>query len=154
MTGTIFGLALTYTKTTNSITFCVYMLAENPHVLKKLRQEIHEKVGNRRPTYDDMREMKYLRAVINGIVSLLMTYIIALMSFRRNYSFISCSVRHLPRLRIPDQLMPRLCSPFNIRTSTRPVLLPSMDGGRPFYIPAEKRWVGNDRNLGGPAHIS
>lgn len=42
------------------------MLAENPHVLKKLRQEILEKVGNRRPTYDDMREMKYLRAVING----------------------------------------------------------------------------------------
>jgi hypothetical protein len=42
------------------------MLAENPHVLNRLREEITEKVGNRRPTYQDMREMKYLRAVING----------------------------------------------------------------------------------------
>lgn len=43
------------------------MLAEHPDVLQRLRQEILEKVGeSRRPTYEDMRDMKYLRAVING----------------------------------------------------------------------------------------
>lgn len=43
------------------------MLAEHPEVLKRLRKEILEKVGSyRRPEYEDLREMKYLRAVING----------------------------------------------------------------------------------------
>jgi hypothetical protein len=43
------------------------MLAEYPNVLRRLRAEILEKVGSvRRPTYDDLKEMKYLRAVING----------------------------------------------------------------------------------------
>jgi hypothetical protein len=43
------------------------MLAEHPHVLKRLRQEILTKVGpERRPTFDDFRDMKYLKAVING----------------------------------------------------------------------------------------
>ena len=33
----------------------------------RLREEILGKVGNsRRPDYDDIRDMKYLRAVING----------------------------------------------------------------------------------------
>jgi hypothetical protein len=45
------------------------MLAQNPDVLKRLRGEITAIVGNnRRPTYDDLREMKYLRAVINGML--------------------------------------------------------------------------------------
>jgi hypothetical protein len=35
--------------------------------MTRLREEILNKVGNsRRPTYDDIRDMKYLRAVING----------------------------------------------------------------------------------------
>ena len=60
-----------YFQTTNSITFAVYMLAENPHILKRLRQEILETVGEtRRPTFDDMKEMKYLRAVINETIRL------------------------------------------------------------------------------------
>jgi len=43
------------------------MLAEHPEVLRRLRQEILEKVGpHRRPTYDDFRDMKFLKAVING----------------------------------------------------------------------------------------
>ncbi|KAF9443684.1 cytochrome P450 [Macrolepiota fuliginosa MF-IS2] len=87
--------------TTNSITFSVYLLAENPHVLKRLRREILEKVGNRRPTYDDMREMKYLRAVINETL----------------------------------RLYPAV--PFNFRTSIKPVILPNMSGGRPFYVPPQ-----------------
>jgi cytochrome P450 len=57
--------------TTNSITLAVYMLAEHPDVLRRLREEILEKVGEtRQPTFDDMREMKYLRAVINETIRL------------------------------------------------------------------------------------
>ncbi|KDR74361.1 hypothetical protein GALMADRAFT_250232 [Galerina marginata CBS 339.88] len=57
--------------TTNSITFALYMLAEHPDVLQRLRQEILEKVGeSRRPTFEDMKDMKYLRAVINETLRL------------------------------------------------------------------------------------
>jgi hypothetical protein len=43
------------------------MLAEHPDVLRRLREEMIKKVGlNRRPTYEDIKDMKYLRAVING----------------------------------------------------------------------------------------
>ena len=39
-----------------------------PNVLTRLREEIIGKIGpSRRPTYDDIREMKFLRAVINGM---------------------------------------------------------------------------------------
>ena len=47
------------------------MLAEHPNVLKRLREEILEKVGDTRlPTFDDMKDMKYLRAVINETIRL------------------------------------------------------------------------------------
>lgn len=40
----------------------------HPEVLKRLREEILLTVGpDRFPTYDDLRDMKYLRAVINGL---------------------------------------------------------------------------------------
>ena len=43
------------------------MLAEHPDVLRRLREEILTKVGSdRRPTYEDIKDMRYLRAVING----------------------------------------------------------------------------------------
>ena len=43
------------------------MLAEHPEVLCRLRREILEKIGpQRRPTYDDFKDMKFLKAVING----------------------------------------------------------------------------------------
>jgi hypothetical protein len=43
------------------------MLAEHPHVFAKLREEIMDKLGpNKRPTFEDMKDMKYLRAVVNG----------------------------------------------------------------------------------------
>ncbi|KAJ7446310.1 cytochrome P450 [Mycena latifolia] len=48
--------------TAGLITFVTYMLAEHPNVLEKLRNEILRVVGpDRRPTYDDFRELKYLR---------------------------------------------------------------------------------------------
>ncbi|KAF8905815.1 cytochrome P450 [Gymnopilus junonius] len=57
--------------TASTLTFVVYMLAEHPEVLRRLRQEVLEKLGNqKRPTYDDIKEMKYLKAVINETLRL------------------------------------------------------------------------------------
>lgn len=44
------------------------MLAEHPDVLKRLREEILNKLGStRRPNFDDFKDMKFLRAVLNGL---------------------------------------------------------------------------------------
>ena len=49
------------------ITFTMYMLSEHPHVYDRLHQEVMATVGNgNRPTPEDLRNMKYLRAVLNG----------------------------------------------------------------------------------------
>ncbi|KAI0337412.1 cytochrome P450 monooxygenase pc-3 [Trametopsis cervina] len=52
--------------TAGMLTMAVYFLSQHPAVMARLRAEVLERVGpSRRPDYDDMREMKYLRAVIN-----------------------------------------------------------------------------------------
>ena len=52
-----------------TLTFIVYCLSEHPTVLARLRSEILTKIGaSRRPDYDHIREVKYLRAVISGIM--------------------------------------------------------------------------------------
>ncbi|KAI6119964.1 cytochrome P450 [Pisolithus croceorrhizus] len=57
--------------TASTLTFLVYMLSQHPDVLKWLRAEVLGTVGNSRgPTYDDVREMKYMRAVINETLRL------------------------------------------------------------------------------------
>ncbi|KAJ7055990.1 cytochrome P450 monooxygenase pc-3 [Mycena amicta] len=57
--------------TASLLTFTIYMLAEHPQVLSTLRAEIQRVVGpNQRPSYDDFREMKYLRAVLNETLRL------------------------------------------------------------------------------------
>ncbi|KAJ7481351.1 cytochrome P450 [Mycena galericulata] len=57
--------------TATLLTFTVYMLAEHPDVLAKLRNEILQVVGAaRRPTHTDFRELKYLRAVLNETLRL------------------------------------------------------------------------------------
>lgn len=53
--------------TAATLTFVVYLLSTNPDVLARLREEVLSKVGpSAKPTFDNIREMKYLRAVING----------------------------------------------------------------------------------------
>lgn len=43
------------------------MLAEHPDICARLRQEIMEVVGpDRRPSLEEIRPMKFLRAFING----------------------------------------------------------------------------------------
>ncbi|KAI0779175.1 cytochrome P450 monooxygenase pc-2 [Irpex lacteus] len=53
--------------TASMLTIAVYFLSQYPNVMRRLRQEVLDTVGpTSRPTYDDVREMKYLRAVINA----------------------------------------------------------------------------------------
>ncbi|KAJ7069859.1 cytochrome P450 [Mycena amicta] len=53
-------------------TVAVYFLAMYPQVTARLREEILKHIGptRRRPTYDDIRAMKFLRAVINETMRL------------------------------------------------------------------------------------
>lgn len=54
-------------QTAGTLTFLFFFLATHPHVASRLRAEIMEHVGpTRMPVYDDIKHMKYLRAVING----------------------------------------------------------------------------------------
>ena len=54
-----------------TLTFSVYALAEHPAILARLRKEVLDVVGpTRRPTYEDIREMKYMRAFINEVLRL------------------------------------------------------------------------------------
>ncbi|KAK0187434.1 cytochrome P450 [Armillaria mellea] len=52
------------------LTFAVYMMCEHPDMATRLRSEIIDKVGSRRPTCDDIREMKYLRAFLDETLRL------------------------------------------------------------------------------------
>ena len=54
-----------------TMTMAVYMLTQHPDMMRRLREEILSKVGaSRRPTLEDMRDMKYLRAFINETLRL------------------------------------------------------------------------------------
>lgn len=52
------------------LTFSLYMLTQNPDIEKRLRHEVLEKVGpTGMPNYEHMRDMKYMRAFLNGLGS-------------------------------------------------------------------------------------
>ncbi|RDX44127.1 cytochrome P450 monooxygenase pc-3 [Lentinus brumalis] len=57
--------------TSCTLTFAVYALTQHPDVLARLRKEVLDVVGpTARPTYDNVREMKYMRAFINEVLRL------------------------------------------------------------------------------------
>ncbi|KAH8101718.1 cytochrom P450 [Cristinia sonorae] len=57
--------------TASTLTFAVYFLCMYPHVLRRLRKEILETVGpSRRPDYNEIKDMKYLRAFLNEVLRL------------------------------------------------------------------------------------
>jgi len=69
------------------------MLSQHPDVLRRLREEILNKVGSsRRPNYDDMRDMKYMRAVINGEFHAKATFFIVVTGNLRNTSTLPACV--------------------------------------------------------------
>ncbi|KAF9563333.1 cytochrome P450 monooxygenase pc-1 [Agrocybe pediades] len=54
-----------------TLTYAFYMLCEHPDIAARLRQEILEHVGpTDRPTYENLRDLKYLRAFINEVLRL------------------------------------------------------------------------------------
>ncbi|KAE8148069.1 cytochrome P450 [Aspergillus avenaceus] len=60
--------------TAGTLAFCIFELSRNPDVVAKLRQEINSQLGldpnSRRPTYADLKEMKYLAAVLSETMRL------------------------------------------------------------------------------------
>jgi len=51
----------------STLTFVVFLLSLHPEVFQRLRDEVLEMVGpTEQPTYEKIRDMKYLRAVLNG----------------------------------------------------------------------------------------
>ncbi|CAE6503085.1 unnamed protein product [Rhizoctonia solani] len=57
--------------TTSLLTFATYLLSQHPNVLQKLREEILEHVGpDAAPNYEQVKGMKYLRAIINETLRL------------------------------------------------------------------------------------
>ncbi|EJD40226.1 cytochrome P450 monooxygenase pc-2 [Auricularia subglabra TFB-10046 SS5] len=58
--------------TSVTLTFAIYFMALHPDVLRRAREEVLAKVGTTRtPSYDDLRDMKFLRAVINETLRLM-----------------------------------------------------------------------------------
>ncbi|KAI0647864.1 cytochrome P450 monooxygenase pc-3 [Trametes meyenii] len=57
--------------TASTLTFVIYLLCLNPNVFMRLRVEIMEALDpSQMPTFDDVRHLKYLRAVINETLRL------------------------------------------------------------------------------------
>lgn len=57
--------------TASTLTFAIFLLSLHPEVFDRLRAEVINIVGpTQRPTYENIREMKYLRAVLNETLRL------------------------------------------------------------------------------------
>lgn len=65
-----------YGQTMCLLTFSVYMLSRYPDVEKRLREEIYAKVGpSGNPSYEQIRNLRYMRAFLNGSSPALTTVI-------------------------------------------------------------------------------
>ncbi|KAF7798289.1 hypothetical protein EIP86_009508 [Pleurotus ostreatoroseus] len=128
--------------TASAITFSVYMLAEHPEIFQRLRAEVHEHVGMRRPDYDDIKNMKYLRAVING-------------TFKFQVLFSTLNPARFDDLSRNATLVPADSAEHTVRTdlfcffhelnhwssqTTEDVVLPALvPGEQPLFISAKSR---------------
>jgi hypothetical protein len=111
------------------------MLADNPHVLRRLREEVLSVLGPKQiPTFEHVREMKYLRAVINGEASAIFAWTgewLNNLQKRCDYTPLcksACSG-------CCDKVAYWIFRPFNVRCATEEMIWPSATGGQPIYIP-------------------
>jgi hypothetical protein len=133
-----------------------------PKVNAKLREEILEHVGpSRRPTYDDIRDMKYLRAVINGRLSAVLLRNAFLTLLRDHAALplrVSPSVSIRTRLNSPTALsmsgntphadLMMWFSSFVCRECINATTWPSPNPNeKPIYIPAGTQYVPSLHNL-------
>lgn len=58
--------------TSTTLSYLLYFMALHPDVMNRLREEVLHMVGStEHPTYDNLRDMKYMRAVINETLRLM-----------------------------------------------------------------------------------
>ncbi|CAI7618550.1 unnamed protein product [Penicillium glandicola] len=131
--------------TAATLSFCLFELSRNPEVVTKLRDEISDRLGvganAQKPSYTDLKEMKYLNAVLHETMRL--------------YPVVPFNVRNslrdttLPRGGGPDGL-----SPVGVRANSRIIystMLMQRDpdlydspGSENYFDPGEwipERWV-------------
>ncbi len=48
----------------NGLSWIFYLLTQNPDVLKKLREELDQELGNKTPSFEDLRKLSYTMQVI------------------------------------------------------------------------------------------
>lgn len=76
-------------QTALTLTMAIYKLSQHHDVLRRLREEILTQVGMRRPTYDDIKDLKYLRAFVNGKVAGHLASIICAEAVSRGFALVS-----------------------------------------------------------------
>jgi hypothetical protein len=73
----------------------MYMMTQHPDMAQRVREEVLKTVGYARPTYEDVKNMKYLRAFINGLylTICLQRFADKIPAGNRNFEIISTCVR-------------------------------------------------------------
>lgn len=57
-----------YETTANALAFCIYLLSKHPDAQQRLIQEVDRFRGS--PSYDDLSQFPFVRAVINEVLRL------------------------------------------------------------------------------------
>jgi hypothetical protein len=121
------------------------MLTQHPDIEHRLRQEIFETVGpTGSPTYEQMREMKYTRAFLNGMnhyISGKLDTKVDIPSRGSQTLPTGVSIFSVPGSDTHISEVATHSSPSDSRISNKPVVLPSIDGRPPIYIPANTTCV-------------
>jgi len=108
--------------------------------MDRLRQEVLAHVGlTRRPSSDDIRDMKYLRAVLNGKSSAMIQF--NLLPIVQKLSVYFPSFLSICGKACHYRIVVSLGS-YLLRENIRPTMLPNPDpNDKPFYVPAGTKYV-------------